>query len=370
MLEQAGKTRFKPMDGLRGIAVLLIISFHYINNQYDQTDPASLNRVERLLSKVSYFGWCGVDLFFVLSGFLIGSILMKNRGATNFFKAFYVRRFLRIIPVYYLLLVIFILLRYTAIYQPDAYIFEKQLPVGYYFLFLQNFLMGIHNHFGPEALTPTWSLCIEEQFYIIIPMVVYFVKPKYLVYVIISFLLIAPLSRYLSVNWYQTYVLLSSRIDSPGCGFLLAWILQKKHFTAYISRHINSIKWSTALVFLIAAFLYAKVDVGVFNHSLIAVSFTLLLLVVLFTEQTWIGKILSNRLLVKIGGLSYFIYLYHQLVNGLLHLGLLKQKMPILNNGYAVLITVSAFIITCLLAILSFRFIEKPLIQYSHTYKY
>src|SRR6478736_2795435 len=117
MLQQISKERYKPLDGLRGIAILVVLGFHYINNQYASMDPMALNRVEKILMKTTYFGWCGVDLFFVLSGFLIGSILLKNRGAENFFKAFYVRRFLRIIPIYYLLLVIFIIVKQTPIYQ-------------------------------------------------------------------------------------------------------------------------------------------------------------------------------------------------------------------------------------------------------------
>jgi peptidoglycan/LPS O-acetylase OafA/YrhL len=362
--------RFKPLDGLRGVAVLLVILFHYINNQLAPLDVSTLGRSERALMKVTYFGWCGVDLFFVLSGFLIGRILMANRGSENYFKAFYVRRFLRIIPVYYLLLIIFMLFRLTSIYDVNANIFHKPIPIGYYFAFVQNYFIGHLNHFGPEALTPTWSLAVEEQFYLLIPLIVYLVRPRYLIYVVLFMIALAPISRSFASNWYQEYTYLINRIDSPAFGFLLAWLLNKEACQDFIKVHIRLIQWGSLFVFIFSAVLYVKMDVGVFNHTIIAANFTLLLLIVLFTEDSWIGKMLSNRILMVVGVLSYFLYLFHQIINGLLHHIILRQPVPVLVGYESILVTLGAMALTFVLAVVSYRYIEKPLIKYSHSYSY
>src|SRR5579871_5502624 len=218
--------RIAPLDGLRGIAVLMVVAFHFINNTYSVPGAKQTNIVEKILIKVTYFGWSGVDLFFVLSGFLIGTILFKNSGSAHFFRTFYVRRAVRIIPVYFLLLFVFLLLVASPIYDVGAYIFQKPLPVFPYFLFLQNFLMSNANHFGPEALTPTWSLAVEEQFYLIIPLVIFFVPRRFLKYIIAACLLGAPICRMLAHNWYEKYTALYCRIDSPMMGILLAHLYQ------------------------------------------------------------------------------------------------------------------------------------------------
>ena len=81
--------RITTIDGLRGLAVLFVVSFHLINNQVVNNYNAHPNFIENMLVKATYFGWTGVDLFFVMSGFLIGSILLANKQSPNFFKTFY-----------------------------------------------------------------------------------------------------------------------------------------------------------------------------------------------------------------------------------------------------------------------------------------
>jgi peptidoglycan/LPS O-acetylase OafA/YrhL len=364
------KERILPLDGLRGIAVILVLGFHFLNNQYQQVDISSLNILERSLMFSTYFGWCGVDLFFVLSGFLIATILMKNRDSPKYFITFYVRRFIRIIPIYYLLLLIFWVCKFSPWYNAEAYIFEKEIPIGYYFLFLQNFMMSAAGHFGAEALTPTWSLAIEEQFYIIIPFVIYFLKPKYVIYFIIFCLILGPISRYFSVNWYQKYTLLTSRMDSPSMGVLIAWLLQKKNSEEYIIAHISHIKVIAIFLLTASALIYVFSDPGILNHTLIGLNFALIVIIVLNTAKGFLYNVLTNKFLIHIGGISYFLYLYHQLLNGLLHLIILKHQAPILDNNAAILISLTALIVTWLLAMLSFRYFESPLIKLSHKLMY
>jgi peptidoglycan/LPS O-acetylase OafA/YrhL len=364
------KERILPLDGLRAVAILMVLGFHFLNNQYGQMDIATLNTLEKILMKSTYFGWCGVDLFFVLSGFLIASILFKNRGSSNFFKAFYVRRFVRIVPIYYLLLLIFLACKYAPWYDAGAYIFEKEIPIGYYFLFLQNFMMSAAGNFGAEALTPTWSLAIEEQFYLIIPLVIYFLKPKYILCFILFCLIVAPVSRYMSVNWYQKYTLLSSRIDSPAMGVLVAYIMQKEKFRNYVLNNSRLLKFISLVTLSLCGLIYVFSDPGIFNHSLIAFNFAIILIIVLNSNKGFVYSFLTNKIFIQIGGLSYFIYLYHQLINGTLHLVVLKHKVPVLDSISAILISIAALAITWILAKISFRYFETPLITYSHSIKY
>src|SRR6266404_3516257 len=103
---EARPDRVPELDGLRGVAILLVLLFHYISIE-GLTKTGSWSFI---LQRIVIMGWTGVDLFFVLSGFLIGGILIDARGSPTYFKTFYVRRFFRIIPVYYLWIVSFITL--------------------------------------------------------------------------------------------------------------------------------------------------------------------------------------------------------------------------------------------------------------------
>src|SRR5882724_11376744 len=107
---EARQDRVPELDGLRGVAILLVLLFHYISLE----GPTKTGSWSSFLQRIVIMGWTGVDLFFVLSGFLIGGILIDVRGSPNYFKTFYARRFFRIIPIYYLWILFYILLVWSA----------------------------------------------------------------------------------------------------------------------------------------------------------------------------------------------------------------------------------------------------------------
>src|ERR1039457_3059498 len=157
-------SRIPALDGLRGLAILLVILCHaYIfqgTNVY--LDKTALKNVWGL----ARFGWCGVELFFVLSGFLITSILFKTKESPQYFKSFYGRRAVRIFPLYFAVLLIFY---YGPISFFPAYRFEPSHKI-WFFLYLANWKAG----FWPvDDLTLFWSLCVEEQFYLVWPLIVW-----------------------------------------------------------------------------------------------------------------------------------------------------------------------------------------------------
>lgn len=351
--------RIKSLDGIRGFAILLVLLFHYLNNPLSESNNIGL--FGSLLSKITYFGWVGVDLFFVLSGFLIGGILLANRDKKSYFRTFYWRRALRILPPYYLLLFLFLVLNYF-IGNPDYYIFEKPLPMWSYWTFTQNFIMGWQGHLGPEGITPTWSLAIEEQFYLLCPLLVWFVAPRHLPWYLLVLIVIAPISRGLSNNWYQSYVWFHCRVDSISIGVLLAWLWQYRK--EWLVTNIKSIRWlmSISLVTLVAIELLFG-SLGVLKHTLFAVLFSLLILIVLIQPTLPLSRLFETKMMVFFGTISYSLYLFHNLINGVLHQVILNNQKPLLNNMNDLVVSIGALMISILLAKILHQILEQPLIN-------
>jgi peptidoglycan/LPS O-acetylase OafA/YrhL len=361
-------SRISELDGIRGIAILLVLLFHFINNPLTHIEAPSF--MVSALKQFTYFGWVGVDLFFVLSGFLIGRILMQNKQSPKYFKTFYIRRVLRIIPVYFLLLILFFLLN-AFIGDPAYYTFEKPLPAWPYFLFIQNIFMGLSGHFGSEGITPTWSLAIEEQFYLLIPFVVWAFNPKFLPYILISMIVAAPVFRYFSGNWYQSYTWFHCRMDSLAVGVLSAWFFIRPGFKDRFSEHRSKIYIVLASLFLVI--LGGEVilgSLGALKHTVFALFFCLLILIPLVLPQTMYAALLRNKWLGQLGLISYSLYLFHSLINGVFHQVILNNQSPFLNNTYDILVSVLSLTVSILFAGMLYRFLEKPLMQYGKTFKY
>ena len=170
-------SRIAPLDGLRGLAVLAVILYHAT-----LFEPGS-GPVERALLAAARLGWAGVDLFFVLSGFLITRILVQTRGAENYFRVFYARRFLRIFPLYYVALLLLVLLfRVTA------------GESAWYWLYASNVKMTIAG--WPSApLSHFWSLAVEEQYYLVWPLVVSLLPRRALAGLCAGLVLLVPAAR-------------------------------------------------------------------------------------------------------------------------------------------------------------------------------
>ena len=159
--------RIPVLDGIRGIAILQVLIWHYSGALHPKLGSAASYGL-RLL----YLTWSGVDLFFVLSGFLIGGILLDHRGSANYFEVFYVRRFWRIIPIYIVMLLIGHVLSGLGHLDPDRT--GNLIALSWYATFTQNVWMSIHSSWS-LWLAQTWSLAIEEQFYVLLPVTIWLV---------------------------------------------------------------------------------------------------------------------------------------------------------------------------------------------------
>src|SRR5271156_3076565 len=145
LLAEQPKARIPELDGLRGIAILLVLAYHYVSIP---SGVAPTHLYQRLFA----IGWSGVDLFFVLSGFLIGGILLDVRESPNYFKSFYGRRFYRIVPLYYVWVAIYFI---VTSFRPSP---ETWRSVPIYALFLQNSVKINHAILGTAWLGALWSL--------------------------------------------------------------------------------------------------------------------------------------------------------------------------------------------------------------------
>lgn len=360
--------RIGELDGLRGLAIILVVVFHYVNNQLVHSE----NWLGKKLYMATSFGWAGVDLFFVLSGFLIGNILIREKNRSRYFSTFYIRRFVRIVPNYYLLLVIYAFVLSTSVGTDSSFIGENDsVPFWSYFLMVHNLFMGYLENMGYAALSITWSIGIEEQFYLIMPLVIYFTKRSLLPAFFVSLVLIAPVLRMTYQTWVPTYVFLTSRMDSLAFGMLIAWVYIQPNFREIVQKRIAWVVMLFALVTLICVFLFLRYgDLGVIKHSLLGILFSLMLLFALVYNRGGYAKFLRQSFLRWIGTISYSLYLFHYLILGLAHY-LISGKGSIgITSIKDIGVSVFALITSILFAWLVYEQMEKPFVRLGKKFNY
>jgi len=290
-----------------------------------------------------------VDLFFVLSGYLITSILLKTRESPRYFRTFYLRRTLRIFPPYYLLLiVVFVLLPWVR-------------PLGerlrenewMFWLYIGNFLFAAHGGQSVRAINLTWSLAIEEQFYLVWPALIRLVKRRF-AGICIAICVILPALRFalwkVGVGWLWLHLMMPLRADSFAWGALVA--LYPRRFA-----------WLSALIIPIAILTAAREYyqpqelVGTIGYSLNAACAAGLISWAL--RDGYFARALSLRPLRYIGEVSYGIYLYHALcflvVTHFVHFH------RAVAGGFEQIVVVSA--VSVGVAAISYHFFERPILK-------
>ena len=295
--------RSLQLDAVRGLAVLLVL----LHN----TDIyPSLH-----LHLISANGWIGVDLFFVLSGFLITGILLDTKQSAGYFTNFYARRCLRIWPLYYsLLLFMFVIVPILRPSDGHAVFEARSSPWWAFPVFLQNFLIPIPT-MATGALGVTWSLAVEEQFYLVWPVVVKFCSQAQLRKIAIAVICISPALRYyLALHQVNIYSNTFCRLDGLMAGALLALVIRSVSFSP--SKFLTP-AWIT---FLISAPLALMIETA-FHARWIVFSFTALASVSfvylsLFSTQRWLQFLLTGRFLVYTGTILSLIHIYQLLRPG------------------------------------------------------
>ena len=301
-----------PLDGLRGLAILLVLLLHFTTDMElaDGTIAAGVRSVFQL-------GWSGVYLFFVLSGFLITGILVDNKGGDRYFSAFYARRALRILPVYFLAV--------FAAFHLLPRLFESFDTGGIrtesaFWLFLVNFVRL------PDQLARTvghfWSLAIEEQFYLMWPLVVFLTTPKQARRIALLTVVLSPIARYLAilagVSGGSIYHWTPFSLDGLATGAFIALSMRDAEARGGLDRLSKIAGIGAATV---AAVLYGPVYIPeplssrldfTLGFSSLCIGFgALLTRVVLATPEARLSRVLSARALVTLGTYSYAMYLVH-----------------------------------------------------------
>lgn len=369
-------TRIPELDGLRGVAVLLIIYYHYFQQQV-AAEPGSLLA---FLKSFWAFSWSGIDLFLVLSGFLIGGILFDARESTHYFRRFYLRRACRILPPYVLFCLLFFVS--THVFTSDAFIGlrlpnNEPIPWHVYATFTQNFWIASHATWAPFWLTITWSLAVEEQFYLVAPFIIR--RVKRLVFGLIALITVAPILRILAYLIYQTdiapYVLSPCRADALALGVLAAVLVRRARFEHWLRNHPKHL--SMAFWMLLAGVIifatrdphHRSVMMMTIGYSWLSCFYVCALLIAVSQPNNPLSRVLRFSALRWVGSIAYGSYLLHQAMNGICH-GLIFDAPPSVADFSGFLVTLLAVTLTLLLANLSWRYFEKPFVEFGHHYSY
>jgi len=318
-LDNAGfmnSTAFEPLnsskklpalDGVRGIAILLVLCFH------SGLILGTSGPVERFLSDVARSCWCGVDLFFVLSGFLITGILLDTRESQHHFRNFYIRRVLRIFPLYYGVILLLFLL------NPD---FSDQI---WYWLYLQNWSPVFGGSTPPMVVQPFWSLAVEEQFYLVWPFAIFFLSRCYTGWFCAITFLVALVSRCIAqtqnVDPMTIYTVRIFRLDTLSAGALIAVWMRDRQQSENLKRFVTPCFIVCGLALIVVIFMDGGFLIdGRFNqtigYSLFAVICALLIALVVMNASSGhaLKRFLELDLLRYFGNRSYAIYIFQMFV--------------------------------------------------------
>ena len=367
------RKRLPALDGLRGIAILAVFFYHYAGGLPDRVPSGPLHA----LGMVFAFGWSGVDLFFVLSGFLITGILFDTQNDPRYYLNFYVRRVLRIFPPFYVLALIFLLLTPVLGAHWRWLHLSYLLYLGFPFALIWPSLMQI----SPLVLTNhLWSLCAEEQFYLIWPWMIARLRNSAAILRacaaagILAFLfrIFVCTSHWLSIGW--THDFLVSRMDTLALGAAIA-ILVRGPLQEYV------LKWAPATFGLAAggvvAMCVARHTVNHFDPVLATIGFSVIalaygaLLLLALRPGSWVEWFLSLKVLRVFGKYSYAMYLYDLPLTVLLS----PRREFFVNRMHSYAIGSVAFLVCCLLLNLliagaSFHLIESPIMKLKSRFRY
>lgn len=387
MANGSQSSRIPELDGLRGLAVVSVVAFHYsFLGPFLPKHPVGAQRFYQLWRHAAALGWSGVDLFFVLSGFLIGGILLDARDSPFYYKAFYLRRFYRILPIYYLWIFAYLFAMFTIQRLPAAYLRDAGPPTGgvyWLFAFVQNATFASTATLGWYWLSPTWSLAVEEQFYLIAPLLVRRLTKRAVFVTMCSVVVLAPLVRL----WFRAhlpteaarldlaYTLLPCRADALAMGVLAALLWRNATFRNWLSSHTE------ALYVLTGVFLTGTIGLAIFapdnfalpmqsvGYTWLAVFYALVLLLVLERPSNPFAAFCRSGWLRALGRISYCIYLIHNAA-GWVFRALLESVVAQPTVWEYAATSCAAAIAVYLLARASWKDIESPLLRRAQVYQY
>ncbi len=357
----AGLGRHIPaLDGVRGLAILLVMTYHAARSlQYAGSH-------EQIVQGLVGIGWIGVDLFFVLSGFLITGILLDAKGSDGYFRSFYARRVLRIFPLYLVFVAV------ATLASPGV-----RASQGWYWTYLVNAMIARGGWSTAAWKTGhLWSLSVEEQFYLVWPAVVFLVSRRTLVRLGVALLVAASALRAALLAAYGPtigiYVLLPTHMDGLAMGAVLAAIARDPALWRRLER------WAlpTAVVAVATlAFAYRRDLLMPTAASTELLGFPALALLggvaiagaVTAPAGSWRGRLWSQPALRFFGRYSYGLYVWHQLAIWVFGLYVLPlNRLPVIAGSHLpgnALFVVLSFAVSVVVALASWYLLENPFLK-------
>jgi peptidoglycan/LPS O-acetylase OafA/YrhL len=330
------------IDGLRGIAIVLVM----VHRLWPRSS-AGLVEV----------GWIGVDLFFVVSGFLITRILLATRDEPAYFRNFYARRVLRIFPLYYLFVGGMLLVGSADMHRAAG-------SSAWYLLFLGNVPEGLLGRDPPYWLAPVWSLAIEEQFYLTFPHVVRRLDPRRLARVLAGLIVLAPLLRAAAVlEWPGRerieYLATPCRLDAIAAGCLLAIVATAPRFAA-LRRPLALVAVAAAAIAVATGLDRTTAFGRIAGYSVVAIGFAALTGVVLLSGGARAIAFLRVRGLRYLGRLCFGLYLLHRPADTLTTVAAARLGLDASEGVAWVAVKIA---VAVALASLSWFALERPLLR-------
>jgi peptidoglycan/LPS O-acetylase OafA/YrhL len=339
---------FRPaLDGIRGVAIVLVVCVH-----------ATYLLVPKYAGRFIPGGFIALDVFFVLSGFLITSLLVEERAKRGrvSMRGFYRRRALRLFPVLWTVMVVQLI--YTLIvHDPLGKELKGLAAIALYF---GNFSWKFHAVI-PDTLGQAWSLAVEEQFYLVWPallvLLLHFRNRRLTISVMVGLMGVAVVSRFLlfnaGVNWLLVYVQTETRLDALMMGSLLAYLL---HNGYRLPRRTTAYGWLAAAFLILVVVTSHREDAWLFDggFTLVAVAAAFVICAILDSDHG-LGRMLAWAPVQLLGRMSYSIYLWHVLI----FLGLIRA-WPASSGVDRVVV---GFTLTAIVSTLSHYIVEKPFLR-------
>lgn len=315
--------RFPTLDGVRGLAILIVLMHNF--SRLSQPDGI----VAHVLAAWFDRGWIGVQLFFVLSGFLITGILLDTRNAPNYFKSFFARRILRIFPLYYATL--FVMFAVLPLFHLARHAAPSEI---WLLVYLSNWVQSFHP--GVNSLGHFWSLAVEEQFYLLWPFVVYRCDARQVLRLSIVIAVTALAARgallFAGFSKESVYEFSVCRMDALALGAAAAAMMRLPDWRGLlVGREKQLLAWSLFILLAGAPLSHAYQQYDflsqLFGYSFLAVAFALFILAVACADLSgrsgW-SALLRHDVLKHFALYSYAMYVLHIPLQGVVGLPLLR----------------------------------------------
>jgi len=384
--------RLPVLDGIRGLAIFMIMQYHFWGLGFGFVGVEPRRRIDRLVFGVREIGWTSVDLFFVLSGFLITGILIDAKARSpHYFRNFYARRFLRIFPLYYLFLAVVLTLGAIAgTRAPFAQFQELREQQLWYWTYLVNVRASVEAVHGqiPIVYSHFWTLAVEEQFYLVWPFVVLALDRRALQVLCVAMIVGALCLRIAMVQGvfagylYENaaHVLLPARMDALALGGFVALAARGPGELARLARLTPSV--IAACITGLAGIALWRGGLRLFDPVSLTLGFTLvgflwaavLVRAITGPSSALVSRVLGSRFLAMFGRYSYCMYIVHILVGFTMTVVCIRVGLvrPVLGSQLpADLVLCALATIVCLLiAVLSWHLFEKQFLRLKTFFPY